>query len=74
MDLMYSEPGIRDIFYQKHTRLLFSDCPYIIQLNNKDIGFIYATEEKIKDFEFLDIGIKKEYRGKNYAELATLEF
>lgn len=74
ISLMFNEPGIKDIFYKKQIRLLYSDYPFIIQLNNIDIGFIYSTNEGIDNFEFLDIGIKKEYRGHNYAAIATLEF
>lgn len=72
--LMFNEPGIRDIFYNKYKRLLYADHPFIIQSNNVDIGFIYSTNEGLDNFEFLDIGIKQEYRGHNYAEIATLEF
>lgn len=72
-DLMYSEPGIREIFFGKQTRAMFSYHLFIIEIDGKDAGFIYTADEKLEYFGFVDMGLKKQYRGKGYGTRAMLE-
>ena len=68
MHMMFNEPGIKDIFSGKKTRLLFSPLTYIIEVDSKDIGFFNLVDEQVEGIFFVDLGIIKEYRGKGIAK------
>ena len=62
-DLMYIIR--RDgVFGGKESRFGISYFAWLVMLDGKDIGFIYATEEKsYKNGLFIDMALLKEYRG-----------
>ena len=72
-NLFLCEPGIKEIFCNKETRLICVYHNFIIELDGKPIGFINTVDEQLEKFLFVDMGIKKQYRGKHYGERAILE-
>lgn len=72
-NLFYSEPGIREIFSGKESRLICVFHNFIIELDNKPIGFINTVNEHLDKFLFVDMGIMENYCGKGYGKRALLE-
>lgn len=73
-NLMYTEPGIKEIFYGKESRVVCAYDVFLIKLDDINIGYIYATYEKLDSFGFVDMAIKKKYSGQGYSKIAVLEF
>lgn len=64
-NMMQTEEGIKEIFKNRIDRLSSSYYSCLIIVNEEIAGFVNLVEEKRnKDFYFLDMGIKKEYRNK----------
>ena len=62
-NMMDNVEGIKDVFYGKYDRIITSEYSYLIMKNELVIGFINLVREKgNKDFLFIDMGIKPEYR------------
>ena len=65
VDLMNTEEGIKEIFGNRIDRIMTSAYRFLIKYSEKIIGFInLVVEDNNKRFLFIDMGIKKEYRGK----------
>ena len=72
-NLMYTEPGIKEVFLGKESRVTCAYDVFLIQLDGVNIGYIYATYERLDDFGFVDIAIVKKYRGRGYSKIAVLK-
>lgn len=67
--MMNYEDGIKDVFRGKNDRLNTTSVSWMIEADNKNIGFINLVVEKANyNFLFLDMGIIKDYRGKGYGK------
>lgn len=52
-------------FVGKYDRFRLSSITYLVTYNNEDVGFIYCVSEYRYDYAFfVDMAIKKEFRGK----------
>lgn len=69
--MMVNEPGIKEIFSDKISRLVDSDLSLLIMEDTTPIGFINLVNENIDDMLFLDMGIIEQYRGKGYGKKAV---
>lgn len=74
INMMYSSPGIKEIFYGKETRVYLSPFILMIQDQDKDIGFAYLVDEQVDGMYFVDVGILEEYRGKGIGKDVLEEF
>lgn len=70
IDFITTDPGIREIFGEKITRVAASEISLLIELNDIPIGFINLVSENINNILFLDMGISENYRGKGYGKEA----
>lgn len=68
MNMMQNEEGIKEIFARRTSRLISSSLAMLVIENEQEIGFVYLTSEVIRNFLFVDIGIKKQFRGNGYSE------
>ena len=68
IDFITTDPGIREIFGGKITRVAASEISLLIELNDIPIGFINLVSENIDNILFLDMGISENYRGKGYGK------
>ena len=69
-EFMINEPGIKEIFSEKCTRLIASEFSLLIKLDDIPIGFINLVPENLDNILFLDMGICEKYRGKGYGKKA----
>lgn len=67
-NMMQNEEGIKEIFERRTSRLISSSLALLVIENEQEIGFVYLTSESISKFLFVDIGIKKQFRGNGYSE------
>ena len=72
-NLMYTESGIKDVFLGKESRVVCAYDVFLIQLDNVNIGYIYATDEQLESFGFVDVAIVKKHRGHGYSKIAVLQ-
>ena len=68
-EIMDKEEGIKEIFGGRYDRAISSKMSWMIKANDKNVGFINLVTEKVNHrFLFLDMGIIKAYRGKEYGK------
>lgn len=70
INYMVNEPGIKEIFATKVSRLASSDISALIEVDGNCVGFVNLLKEYTKNMMFVDIGILEQYRGNGYAKSA----
>lgn len=68
VNYMVNEPGIKEIFATKVSRIASSDISALIEVDGNYVGFVNLLKEYTRNMLFVDIGILEQYRGNGYAK------